>query len=235
MLRVDHVMGLFRLYCVPEGHAATDGVYLRYEAEELLAILALESQRAKCALVGEDLGTVPDGVRPAMTRHGLFRLHVGQWHLPANVGDKAAPSPRESVASLNTHDTATFAGWWRGADLADQLDLGLVTPEVEQRERAIRAKARAAVLATAPALPALDDEARAMVGATIELALGPAEVVLVALDDLALEPVPHNVPGTTTQRPNWQRRVAGWATALDEQDAAPAASATVAGLCAARP
>ena len=74
-----------------------------------------------------------------------------------------------------------------------------------------------------------------MVGATLELALGPAEVVLVALDDLALEPVPHNVPGTTTQRPNWQRRVAGWATALDEQDAAPAASATVAGLCAARP
>ena len=235
MLRVDHVMGLFRLYCVPAGHAATDGVYLRYEAEELLAILALESQRAKCALVGEDLGTVPDGVRPAMTRHGLFRLHVGQWFLPAKVGDKTGVSPAESVASLNTHDTATFAGWWHGADLDDQVGLGLITPKQEQHERTVRAKARAAVLATAPAFPALDDEARAMVGATAELALGPAEVVLVALDDLALDPVPHNVPGTTTQRPNWQRRVAGWDTALDEQAASPAAAATLAAVCAARP
>ena len=235
MLRVDHVMGLFRLYCVPEGHAATDGVYLRYHAEELLAILALESRRAKCALVGEDLGTVPDGVRPAMTRHGLFRLHVGQWFLPAKPGDPTGASPPESVASLNTHDTATFAGWWRGADIADQRDLGLITAEHEQRERALRARSRAAVVATAPDLPALDDEARAMVGTTLELALGPAEVMLVSLDDLALEPVPHNVPGTTTQRPNWQRRVAGWETALDADTAEPAASATLAGICAARP
>src|SRR5438128_1547352 len=117
MLRIDHVMGLFRLYCVPQGRAATDGVYMRYPYEELLAILTLESHRHQCALVREDLGTVPDAVRPAMARHGLYRLHVGQWFLPSKIGERPTPSPSESVASLNTHDTATFAGWWRGADI----------------------------------------------------------------------------------------------------------------------
>ena len=74
-----------------------------------------------------------------------------------------------------------------------------------------------------------------MVGATTDLAIGPAEVVLVALDDLVLDPFPHNVPGTVDERPNWQRRVDRWADALDEQRAAPAAAATIAALCAARP
>jgi 4-alpha-glucanotransferase len=91
------------------------------------------------------------------------------------------------------------------------------------------------VLAQAPQLPALTDVERAMVSATAELAVGPAEVVLVALDDLALDPVPHNVPGTTSERPNWQRRVEGWATALDEEHASPAAKAAIAAVVAARP
>ncbi len=238
MLRIDHVMGLFRLYCVPDGRPATDGVYIRYQAEELLAILTLESHRAKCALVGEDLGTVPDQVRPAMGRHGLFRLHVGQWFLPACVGDRPGPSPAEAVASLNTHDTATFAGWWRGADIDDRRDLDLITADQEATERIERDTARAALLAftSAEGHPndALTDVERAMVAATADLAHGAAEVVLVALDDLALEPFPHNVPGTTSQRPNWQRRVDRWSDALEPDRAAPAASAAIAAVTIAR-
>jgi 4-alpha-glucanotransferase len=243
MLRIDHVMGLFRLYCVPAGRPATDGVYLRYPYDELLAVLALESNRARCALVGEDLGTVPDGVRPAMAEHGLFRLHVGQWHLPAEPGETPVPSPAESVASLNTHDTATFAGWWRGADIDDRKDLGLITEAQDRKERVARDHARAALLAFAQAAPSgqagppadlLTDVERAMVAATADLAAGPAEVVLVALDDLVLDPVPHNVPGTTTQRPNWQRRVEGWSDALDEDRASPAAAAAIAAVIEAR-
>ncbi|HET7505279.1 MAG TPA: 4-alpha-glucanotransferase [Kofleriaceae bacterium] len=237
MLRIDHVMGLFRLYCVPCGRPATDGVYLRYVSDELLAILTLESSRARCALVGEDLGTVPDQVRPAMARHGLFRLHVGQWFLPAAPGEVPGPSPAESVASLNTHDTATFAGWWRGADIDDRHDLGLIDDAQDTEERLARDRARAALLAfVAPSVSGerLTDVERAMVGATADLAAGPAEVVLVALDDLALDPVPHNVPGTTTQRPNWQRRVEGWADALDEEHASDAAAAAVQAVVAAR-
>ena len=238
MLRIDHVMGLFRLYCVPAGRPATDGVYLRYRYDELLAVLALESNRAKCALAGEDLGTVPDGVRPLMARHGLFRLHVGQWSFPAAPGDAPGPAPAESIASLNTHDTATFAGWWRGADIDDRLDLGLITAAQEAQERVERDRGRAALVAfAAPRVPGtvLTDVERAMVGATGDLATGPAEVVLVALDDLMFDPVPHNVPGTVAERPNWQRRVEGWSDVLDEQRATPAAAAAIAALVAARP
>jgi 4-alpha-glucanotransferase len=234
-------MGLFRLYCVPSGRPATDGVYLRYPHDELLAVLALESNRARCALVGEDLGTVPDGVRPAMARHGLFRIHVGQWFLPAEPGQAPEPSPAEAVASLNTHDMATFAGWWRGGDIDDRLDLGMITDAQDAEERVLRDRARAALLAYVerPGGPAIGDDRltgveRAMVGATADLAAGPAEVVLVALDDLVLDPVPHNVPGTTTQRRNWQRRVEGWSDALDEERAPPAAAATLAAVTAAR-
>jgi 4-alpha-glucanotransferase len=237
MLRIDHVMGLFRLYTIPAGRPATDGVYLRYHPDELLAILALESARAKCAVAGEDLGTVPPQVRPAMASHGLFRLHVGQWHLPPRIGESPAPSPAESIASLNTHDTPTFAGWWRGADIDDKLDLGLIANDAAHAERVERDTMKQALIAFAATRPGddyLTEAERAMVAATSDLAVGPAEIVLVALDDLAMDPVPHNVPGTTKQRPNWQRRVEGWADALDEQRAKPAAAAAIAAVVTAR-
>ena len=236
MLRVDHVMGLFRLYVVPNGRPATDGVYLRYHAEDLLAILTLESNRARCAIVGEDLGTVPDHVRPAMARHGMFRLHVGQWFLPGRPGERPGGAPAESVASLNTHDTATFAGWWRGSDIDDRRGLGLISADQDAGERVERAQSRTAMLAfaaTAAADHRLTEVERAMVAATGDLARGAAEVVLVALDDLALDPVPHNVPGTVAERPNWQRRVEGWAEALDA-NASPAAAAAIGEVVAAR-
>ncbi|HEY0483729.1 MAG TPA: 4-alpha-glucanotransferase [Kofleriaceae bacterium] len=241
MLRIDHVMGLFRLYCVPAGRPATDGVYLRYPYEELLAVLALESSRSRCALVGEDLGTVPEEVRPAMARHGLFRIHVGQWFFPGKPGDAPTPSPPESVASLNTHDMATFAGWWRGADIEDRRDLGLITDEHQADEHVQRDRQRVALLAYIARNPRLrvqgellTEVERAMVGAIADLAAGPAEVVLVALDDLMFDPVPHNVPGTTTQRPNWRRRVEGWSEALDPQRASPVAAAAIAAITALR-
>jgi 4-alpha-glucanotransferase len=238
VLRIDHVMGLFRQYCIPSGRPATDGVYLRHPHDELLAILALESSRAHCMLVGEDLGVVPDAVRPAMARHGMFRIHVGQWAFPARAGEACAPSPAESIAGLNTHDTPTFAGWWHGLDIADKLDLGLVDAGQADAERLVRAEQRAALLAIADsrAVPrTLTEPERAMVAATADLAVGPAEVVLVALDDLVLEQVPHNVPGTTSQRPNWRRRIAKWQAVLDEREAPAAAKAAVEAVVAARP
>ena len=237
MLRIDHVMGLFRLYCVPEGRPATDGVYLKYPAEDLLAILTLESRRAMCALCGEDLGTVPPHVRPAMERHGLYRLHVGQWSFPRHAGQPSEEAPAGSIASLNTHDTPTFAGWWSGADIVDKLDLELIDEQDAHEERVVRAETKEAVLAMAPdggEAAALADVERALIGTMAELAAGPAEVVLVSLDDLALEPVPHNVPGTTSERPNWQRRVVQWAEALDDATASPAAAGTIAAVVAAR-
>ena len=171
----------------------------------------------------------------------MFRLHVGQWFFPTKVGRHPEPSPPEAVASLNTHDTATFAGWWRGADIDDRRDLELINAAQEEAERLERAAHRTALLAHVQASPSgiavgdpLTNVERAMVGATTDLALGPAEVVLVALDDLVLEPSPHNVPGTVEQRPNWQRRVDRWADSLDDQHASAPAAATIAALAAAR-
>jgi len=242
MLRIDHVMGLFRLYCVPQGRPATDGVYIRYPHEDLLAILTLESLRNVCIIAGEDLGTVPDHVRPTMTKHGMFRLHVGQWSFPSSPGKSPEPSPAEAVASLNTHDTATFAGWWRGADIDDKRDLKLINDHQAHTERTEREQQKTAILAFARASGApgathenLTDVERAMVAMNTDLANGPAEIVLVALDDLVLDPVPHNVPGTVEQRPNWQRRIQSWSTSLDPERAAPAAAAVIRAITAARP
>jgi len=237
MLRIDHVMGLFRLYCVPQGRPATDGVYIRYHWEELMAIITLESSRARCAVAGEDLGTVPHQVRPAMARHGLYRLHVGQWFFPREVGRQPARSPMEAVASLNTHDTPTFAGWWRGADIDDKRGLGLIDGSQQHAEHVEREREKTALLAFAGAKlegELLTEVEQAMVAVTRDLAVGPAEIVLVALDDLVLDPVPHNVPGTVHERPNWQRRVQGWQESLDPERGTPAAVAAMAALCAAR-
>jgi len=104
ILRIDHVMGLHRLFVIPDGFDATDGVYVRYPADDFYAILTLEATRNGCAIVGEDLGTVPRGVRSAMREHGLLRSYV-------YVFDPDGEIPADCLASLDTHDTATFAAW----------------------------------------------------------------------------------------------------------------------------
>lgn len=120
MLRIDHVMGLHRLYWVPSELGATEGLYVRYPAEELYAVLLIESQRQHCALAGEDLGTVPDSVRPAMEEAGMHRLYVGQFSTQWREHEQhlgLESPPASAIASLDTHDTATFAGWFDSTDL----------------------------------------------------------------------------------------------------------------------
>lgn len=212
MLRIDHVMGLHRLYCVPRGFGAMDGAYLRYPKDELYALVTLESHRQRCAIVGEDLGTVPEDVPPALARHHIARLFVSQFEMPQAVGKAPKRSPEGVVASFGTHDMATFSGWWHGADLADRRALGLIGEAEEQRQLVQRGVERAALLAHVDsaklAPPHLPDEERAMGGAMIDLARGPAEVMLVTLEDLWLERAPQNVPGTYHERPNWLRPLA---------------------------
>ena len=257
MLRIDHVMGLHRLYCVPRGFSARDGLYVRYPADELYAILTIESHRHHCALVGEDLGTVPDEVRPMMKKHGLGGLFVGVFAMPQAVGQSPAAPAAEQVASLDTHDTATFGGWWRGADIDDRRALGLINDNVVARERVERAVTRAALVtwaddpagpraapAVAPAavtppatgaIGAIDDVracARAMTACTLDLAASPAHVVLVTVEDLWLEPAPQNVPGTSDERPNWRRP---WSRPLDQVLADPALAAALTAVATRRP
>ncbi len=231
MLRIDHVMGLHRLYCVPRGLAATDGVYVRYHPDEIYAIFALESHRNQCALVGEDLGIVPEQVRPAMRRHGVASLFVGQFAMPARPGLAMAVPAAAHVASLNTHDTPTFAGYWRGTDIDDQRALGLIDDDQVALERTARAATRAALRADGG--DAADDDAghAAMTACTQALAASPAHVVLVTMEDLWLEPAPQNVPGTSDQRPNWRRP---WSRTSDEVFADPKIAAALADVATRR-
>ena len=113
MLRVDHIMGLHRLFWVPEGRPAREGVYVRYRAEEMLAILCLESHRNRCVVVGEDLGTVEPEVRRSMRRHRLSGMFVVQYEMKPDSRRPLRPAPTRSVAGLNTHDMPPFASFWR--------------------------------------------------------------------------------------------------------------------------
>jgi alpha-1,4-glucan:alpha-1,4-glucan 6-glycosyltransferase/4-alpha-glucanotransferase len=125
VLRIDHVMGLHRSYCVPSGLGAREGVYVRQPADELYAVLTIESHRHQTYVVGEDLGTVPDEVRAAMARHGIGRLHVAQYEADAAA---SGTLPENAIASLNTHDMPPFAAFHaaRGGDPA-QAEQALLT------------------------------------------------------------------------------------------------------------
>jgi 4-alpha-glucanotransferase len=146
MLRLDHVMWLHRLYCIPEGHAPLDGAYVRYPAEELYAILCLESNRSRCEVVGEDLGTVPDEVRDAMERHRLRRMYVLPFELDVDEARLSAPQPL-SVASVGTHDLPPFAAQWTGADVDRKLGLGVLDEDATERQHLERQRWREALLA----------------------------------------------------------------------------------------
>jgi 4-alpha-glucanotransferase len=205
ILRLDHVMSLYRLFWVPDGMPATRGVYVRYHDDELFALLVLESARHQAVVVGEDLGTVPAAVRRTMERHGVQRMHVVQFEASPDRNPPLQQPPPCVVASLNTHDMPTFTGFWRGSDIDDQLELGLIDYQeyVSAQRRRATLRARLATL-----LDAGSDADVAVVrdGLLRRLAESAARYVLVTLEDLWLEERPQNVPGTSTERPNWQRR-----------------------------
>ncbi|CAN5517223.1 4-alpha-glucanotransferase [soil metagenome] len=188
-LRVDHVMGLHRLYWIPGDASPRDGVYVRYNAEELYAILILESHRAQALVIGEDLGTVPREVNAAMSRHRLQRMYVFPFQLGAEDGTALNAVGSELLASLNTHDLAPFAKEWS-------------TIEVERQERITRFLHERGWLDT----PTTEDPQMVMNALTRFMADSPARMVLVNLEDLWLETEQQNVPGTTDEHPNWRRK-----------------------------
>jgi 4-alpha-glucanotransferase len=208
MLRIDHMMGLHRLFWVPNGMQARDGVYVRYPTEELYALFCLESQRHRTLLVGEDLGTVPPEVRPAMARHRIQRTYVVQYALDAESAG-LRPAPADSVASINTHDMPTFTAFWQGLDLADRRDLGLLNEEGVRKEAGRRKALRDDVVATLRRGGYLGDrdDPAAVLGALLAyLSAAPDRLALATIEDLWLETHPQNVPGTWRERPNWQRK-----------------------------
>ena len=210
ILRIDHVLGLHRLYWVPRGFDAGAGAYVRYPSEELYALVCLESQRSKTLVVGEDLGTVPPEVRPAMARRALQRMYVLPFELSEGGRDPMHGVPRDSQATLGTHDMAPFAAFLAKLDLDDQRERGLVDEESARGARERRDRELALLVDwlaregwTRSASPG---GLEVLHGLLAWLGASPARVVIASLEDLWGETLPQNTPGTTVERCNWRRR-----------------------------
>jgi glycogen operon protein len=212
-LRIDHVLGLRRLFLVPEGARGAEGAYLAYPFHDMLGQVALESQRARCLVVGEDLGTVPEGIGEALQSAGVLSYRVLWFERRGSAFTPPAAYPPRAAACVSTHDLPTLAGFWLGADIAERAALGLIPDEAAAM--AERARDRAALcdlLAAEGLLPegagpesVLDNALAAAVHALV--ARTPSALMLVQAEDLAGEEVAVNLPGTDRERPNWRRRL----------------------------
>ena len=228
-LRIDHVLGLRRLFLVPEGAAAGEGCYLAQPFAAALGEIALESQRARCAVVGEDLGTVPDGLGEALRAARILSYRVLWFEREGPEFRPPAAYPELAAACVATHDIPTLAGWWEGADIAEREALGLLDAASATAARAERAAERATLLA-ALGLPAEAAESLPeTVAAAIHgfVAASPSLMLLLQAEDLAGERVGVNLPGTDRERPNWRHRMAPEAAALCETRLARAILAAV--------
>lgn len=215
MLRIDHVMGLFRQYWVPDEHPATGGAYVRYPAEDLLGILALESQRHGTVIVGEDLGTVPPEVPEALAKWDILSSQVMYFERNSDGGFRPSHSysPRALVTST-THDHPPLAGFWTGRDLDIRREIGLISSKRElESANADRQDARAALarrlLDQGLSFDLKDASPEELCEAVYAfLARTPCPVLGVSLDDLAGETRPVNLPGVTLSRyRSWSRRM----------------------------
>jgi len=210
MLRIDHVMGLHRLFWIPKGLDAEHGVYVRYRSEELYAILALESHRHRSIIVGEDLGTVPSYIRPEMASHNLHRMYVVHYELACNPRKPLGRIPESVIASLNTHDMPTFSAFWQELDIQERLNMGLLDKKnarMEKRNRQACKEALISFLRNRNLLKKDRADIRDILRACLLFLSGSrARTVLVNLEDLWLETQPQNVPGTDYELPNWQRK-----------------------------
>lgn len=212
ILRVDHVMSLHRLYWIPRGRPATDGLYVRYPMEELIAVLLLESNRSRTAVIGEDIGTVPDAIRQAMARHGILGTFAVQPTLDGDAENPAPTPDAHQIAMLNTHDMPPFAAYWNGEDIDDRLDLGWIDRQQAANARKHRRRTRDRLAWHLSGLGYLDEpteQRKPVLEALLTLlADSPSPLLIVNLEDLLGETRPQNVPGTSTERPNWRNRAA---------------------------
>ncbi len=209
-LRIDHVLGLQRLFWVPEGAAASEGAYIRFAFDELMGIVALESVRNRCLVIGEDLGTVPEGFREKMQSYGVLSYQVLYFNQDRH-GAFVKPRrwPRAALATINTHDLPTLKGYWTGRDLELKQSLSLypdaasAAAEAKDRKRARRLLTDALHAERLPVGRASvpTEQVLRFLGRTA------SSVAMVQLEDLIGVTEQINVPGTVNEHPNWRCRL----------------------------
>jgi 4-alpha-glucanotransferase len=238
-VRIDHAMGLGRLWLTPHGASPSEGVYLTYPLKDLLRLVALEAHRAEALVIGEDLGTVPAGFREAMHDQGMLGMSV-LWFERGADGAFVAPdawSPK-AAALTTTHDLPTVAGWWSGRDIDWLARLGQASVDEVTQARAARQADRArlwdACVAAGVASqgPPPQTPAPAVDAGIAYVAASACPLAIVPIEDLVgLEEQP-NLPGTIDEHPNWRRRLPARA---DELMQSRAVAARIATLSKARP
>jgi 4-alpha-glucanotransferase len=208
-LRIDHVMGLTRLWVVPTGFPSAEGVYLRMPMDDLTRLVMLEAQRHRAVVLGEDLGTVPLGFRKKLDAAGIAGLRV-LWF--ERRGPRFTPPQRwhrSAAAMTTTHDLPSVAGWWQGTDIAWRNKLGIAGDSAETREAdrtALWSAFRRSGASTGPA-PAVEDGAAAADAACRHLGRAACKLVLLPIEDALALPEQPNLPGTIDEHPNWRRRL----------------------------
>ncbi len=217
-IRIDHAFGLRRLWVVPEGASAAEGAYLDMPFDDLMRIVAMESQRAKAIVIGEDLGTVPDGFREAMDAREMLGMRVLWFERDADGFVPPAKWSPDAVAMTGTHDLATVAGWWSGRDIDWTWDLGRTSDAADKPEDlAARAEDRVALWSafdTDTEKPAPDDTAPVVDAAIAHVASTPCALAIIPIEDLAGLVEQPNLPGTIYEHPNWRRRMPDTTEAL---------------------
>ncbi|MFI4915021.1 MAG: 4-alpha-glucanotransferase, partial [Phycisphaerales bacterium JB060] len=233
-LRLDHVMGLWRLYWVPEGHGADDGVYVRYDAAGALDALADLSHEHEALFIGENLGTVPPEVDAAMIDRGLLGMTAAQYDGGDQAMSPGAAKP-ELIAAPNTHDMPTFTGYLAGRDIDLRRSLRLLDASGAAFDHRLRSAAAERLRGQLG-----EEEDSRMFDALVErLCNSPAPVVMVSLEDLWGETEPQNIPGVSEGYPCWRRtmrctleelmgddsiaaRLRGWASGIGRRTGAEA-------------
>ena len=219
-LRIDHVMALLRLWWVPKGaESAGEGAYIYYPIQDLLGILALESQRHQVVVIGEDLGTVPDGIREILAEYGMYSYRVFFFE-KAEDGGYISPGhyPVQAMATLTTHDMPTLIGYWHCGDLNLGKEVGLYRDDQLPALFESRHKDKQKILDSLHGHQMLDAHfARTVdhVGMSTELnhaiqrhvAKGASQLLCLQLEDWMEMTQPVNIPGTSTEYPNWRRKL----------------------------
>jgi 4-alpha-glucanotransferase len=202
-IRIDHVLGLKRLFMIPRGLGAAGGAYVRVPFEPLLRVIAEESNRYRTIAIGEDLGTVPEGFRATLAHWGLWRCLVMLFERDSD-GRFLPPEryPAEALATFNTHDMPSFRGWMGGYDLRVKRAIGVDPGESDEARACAQQALRDALSQWAPAY-APDDIA----AVAAFLAATPARLAVIALDDILDVRDQINIPGTVEQHPNWRRKL----------------------------
>jgi len=213
-LRIDHAIGLRRLFVVPDGAQGRDGAYVNYRLNELLAQISLHSNRARCLIVGEDLGTVPEGLPEALAEADILSYSVLWFEREHGRIRPQSAWKQRAAACVSTHDLPTLAGWWSGTDIAERHALGLLADDgVALAERATEKTLLRNTLQSQGLVEVTNSDLAEPLPDSIAAAIHrfvagtPALLALVQADDLVGDSVAVNLPGTDQERPNWRRRL----------------------------